>query len=63
MPTRYKETWDKLQDAGWKYEASNPHDKAIDPNNPNHKIPVPHKHSSDLPKSTARKILKEAGLL
>ena len=62
MATRYREMWKKLNNAGWLKVNGKKHDKAINPNNPNHKIPVPHKHGADIPKPTADAILKQAGL-
>ena len=63
MATRYREMWKKLNRAGWRRVKGKKHDHAVDPDNPNHKIPVPHKHRTDIPEPTANKILKLAGLL
>jgi predicted RNA binding protein YcfA (HicA-like mRNA interferase family) len=51
----------KLQKAGWTIVHGKAHDQATNPAVPGVKIPIP-RHAGDIPKGTARAILKDAGL-
>jgi len=51
----------KLRKAGWVISHGKAHDMAIHPQKPGVKIPIP-RHSGDIPKGTAKSILKDAGL-
>jgi predicted RNA binding protein YcfA (HicA-like mRNA interferase family) len=65
-PVTHRVLWQKLSAAGWKRIKGNPHDMAIDPENPNHAIPIPHKHkhkNKDIPEGTVRNILRQARII
>ena len=51
----------KLRNAGWVITHGKAHDQATNPQRPGVKIPIP-RHSGDIPKGTAKSILKDAGL-
>jgi len=51
----------KLRKAGWIITHGSAHDQATNPQKPGVKIPIP-RHSGDIPKGTARAILRDAGL-
>ena len=51
----------RLRRGGWIIKAGGKHNYAIHPDNPKHKIQI--NRGSQVPEFTARKILKEAGLL
>lgn len=50
----------KLRKAGWTFKHGTNHDLAVSPTG--HIIPIP-RHKGDIPKGTALKILKMAGIL
>jgi predicted RNA binding protein YcfA (HicA-like mRNA interferase family) len=58
---KYSELWKILKAAGWKQIHGRKHDLAVNPENPDHLIPVP-RHKDEVPSGTAHSILKEAGL-
>ena len=51
----------KLLKAGWVITHGKAHDMATHPEKPGVKIPIP-RHTGDIPKGTAKSILKDAGL-
>jgi len=51
----------KLRKAGWVITHGGAHDQATNPQKPGVKIPIP-RHTGDIPKGTARAILRDAGL-
>ena len=51
----------KLLKAGWTITHGRAHDQATNPQMPGVKIPIP-RHTGDIPKGTARAILRDAGL-
>lgn len=50
----------KFREAGWTLRHGTRHDHAVSPTG--QVVPIP-RHTGDIPKGTARKILKKAGLL
>ena len=50
----------KLREAGWTFRHGKRHDHAVSPSG--QIVPLP-RHAGDLKKGTARRILKDAGLL
>ncbi|MFP3090702.1 type II toxin-antitoxin system HicA family toxin [Treponema sp. TIM-1] len=50
-----------LTQSGWVITHGKGHDMATNPQMPGVKIPIP-RHSGDIPKGTAKSILKDAGL-
>ena len=51
----------RLRKGGWVIKSGGKHNKAYHPDNPKKKIPL--SRASQIPETTARKILKDAGLL
>jgi len=51
----------RLLKAGWVITHGKAHDLATNPHKPGVKIPIP-RHTGDIPKGTAKSILKDAGL-
>jgi len=51
----------KLKKAGWIITHGKAHDQATNLQKPGIKIPIP-RHSGDIPKGTAKAILKDAGI-
>ena len=56
-----RELVQKLHKAGWMITHGKAHDLATNPQKPGVKITIP-RHSGDVPKGTAKSILKTAGL-
>ncbi|GMO29919.1 MAG: type II toxin-antitoxin system HicA family toxin [Termitinemataceae bacterium] len=56
-----KELERKLISAGWIITHGRAHDQATNPQKTGVKIPIP-RHKGDIPKGTAKSILKDAGL-
>ena len=56
-----RELEQKLLKTGWVITHGKAHDMATNPQKPGIKIPIP-RHLGDIPKGTAKSILKDAGL-
>jgi predicted RNA binding protein YcfA (HicA-like mRNA interferase family) len=56
-----RELEQKLLKAGWIITHGRAHDQATNPQKPGIKIPIP-RHTGDIPKGTAKSILKDAEL-
>ncbi len=57
---KYRDLVKRLTDAGWVVTKETPHDKAVHPERPGVKIPIP--HHKEINEYLARAILRQAGL-